>query len=73
MESESSKGLVLIDAEEVKAKIGIRSDSKLYELAKKDPNFPKPIKEGRRYSRWVLGEIDSYILRLIQKRDQVAA
>lgn len=64
-----SNGLVLIDADEVKAKIGLRSDSRLYELMKCDPAFPKPIKGSKRYSRFVLREVNAWIEKQIQERD----
>jgi predicted DNA-binding transcriptional regulator AlpA len=67
--NEESKGLVLIDAEEFMAKLGLRSESRFYELAKKDQRFPKAIKRGKRYSRWVLAEADNYIRELIRERD----
>jgi predicted DNA-binding transcriptional regulator AlpA len=67
--NDDSKGLVLIDADEFKAKLGLRSESRFYELAKTDARFPKPIRRGRRFSRWVLGEADNYIRELIKERD----
>jgi predicted DNA-binding transcriptional regulator AlpA len=67
---DESKGLVLIDAEEFMAKLGLRSESRFYELAKTDSRFPKAIKRGKRYSRFVLAECDDYIRVLIRDRDQ---
>lgn len=67
--TEDSKLLVLIDADEFMTKLGLRSESRFYELAKADPRFPKAIKRGKRFSRWVLGEVDDYIRALIQERD----
>lgn len=64
-----SNGLVLIDAEQFMAKLGLRSASRFYELAKEDPRFPKAIKRGRRFSRWVLAEADKYVLALMEERD----
>lgn len=64
-----TKGLVLIDAEEFMAKLGLRSESRFYELPKEDPRFPKAIKKGKRFSRWVLAEADNYILELMKERD----
>jgi predicted DNA-binding transcriptional regulator AlpA len=68
--NEDSKGLVLIDAEEFMAKLGLRSESRFYEIAKTDPRFPKAIRRGKRYSRFVLAEADAYIRELIRERDQ---
>lgn len=68
--TDDSKSLTLINAEEFRAKLGIRSASRFYELAKTDPRFPKAIKRGRRFSRFVLGEADNYIKALIAERDQ---
>jgi predicted DNA-binding transcriptional regulator AlpA len=67
--TDESKGLVLIDADEFMAKLGLRSESRFYELAKEDQRFPKAIKRGKRYSRWVLAEVDDYIRALIRERD----
>jgi predicted DNA-binding transcriptional regulator AlpA len=67
-----SKGLVFIDADEFMAKLGLRSESRFYELAKTDPRFPKSIKRGKRFSRWVLAEVDEYLLSMIRERDDVA-
>lgn len=68
--NDESKGLVLIDAEEFMAKLGLRSESRFYELAKTDTRFPKAIRRGRRFSRYVLAEADNYIRGLIKERDQ---
>lgn len=62
-------GLVLIDAADFMLKLGLRSESGFHELRKRDPRFPKTIKRGRRYSRWVLSEADCYIRLLIAERD----
>ena len=60
--------LRLIDADEFMYKLGLRSESRFYELVKTDHNFPKPLKRGKRYSRWVLSEVDEYIQSLLAKR-----
>jgi predicted DNA-binding transcriptional regulator AlpA len=65
----SSTGLVLIEKDEVKAKIGVRSDSYLFQMVKEN-RFPRPIKGSRRFSRWVLQEVDAWIAQKIQERDQ---
>jgi predicted DNA-binding transcriptional regulator AlpA len=66
-------GLILIDAPEFMHKLGLRSQSRFYELAKQDPRFPKPIKRGRRFSRYLLTEADAYIRALVRERDSERA
>lgn len=68
MISELSAGLVLLEKDEVKAKIGVRSDSYLFQMVK-DGKFPRPVKGSRRFSRWVLQEVDSWIMGKIKERD----
>lgn len=63
-------GLILIDADEFMAKLGLRSQSRFFELAKTDPRFPKAVRRGKRYSRWALHEADDYIRALLLERDQ---
>jgi predicted DNA-binding transcriptional regulator AlpA len=67
------RGLILIDASEFQMKLGLRSASRFHELAKTDPRFPKAIKKGRRFSRWLLNEADAYIAGWIRERDEKVA
>jgi predicted DNA-binding transcriptional regulator AlpA len=68
--NDEAQGLVLINATQFMAKLGIRATSRFYQLAKTDPRFPKAIKRGPKYSRYVLTEADAYIRELIRERDQ---
>ena len=38
------------------------SPSHFRELAANDPNFPKVVKMGRRFTRWNVSECDAYFL-----------
>ena len=38
------------------------SPSYFRELAANDPNFPKAVKMGRRFTRWNVSECDAYFL-----------
>ena len=70
METQSN-GLVLLDLEETKAKVGAKSDATIYQWIK-DKNFPAPVKGSRRFARWVLAEVDAWILERIKERDGAA-
>lgn len=65
------RGLVLIDLEETKAKVGAKSDSAIYDWIK-TKGFPAPVRGSRRFARWVLGEVDAWILAKIKERDDAA-
>lgn len=65
------RGLVLIDLEETKAKVGAKSDSVIYDWIK-TKGFPAPVRGSRRFARWVLGEVDGWILAKIKERDEAA-
>lgn len=66
---DNERPLILIELDEVKAKIGARSDDTVYNYIK-TKGFPKPVKRGRRFSRWVSYEVDDWIRNMIDERDR---
>ena len=72
MNEQHNIGLVLIDLDETKAKVGARSDATIYDWIK-HKGFPAPVKGSRRFARWVLGEVDDWIQERIKERDTAKA
>jgi len=68
---DESGGLVLLDLEETKVKVGVKSDATIYEWIK-TRGFPAPVKGSRRFARFVLREVDAWILARIRDRDEAA-
>ncbi len=50
----------LIDINEVKQKMGWRSDATVYSWIA-DRGFPKPLKGSAKCARWILAEVDRFI------------
>lgn len=67
--------LDLVDTAEFMAALRIKSEGYFHQLRKSDPDFPKRITRGRRYTRYVRAEVKQYLSKLIQRRDsqQMAA
>lgn len=56
-------GHVLLDIDQVKAKMGWKSDDTIYDYIR-ERGFPRPLKASRKNSRWLLSEVDAYIEQL---------
>ena len=66
--AQQQDGLVLLDLDQTKAKVGAKSDATIYDWIK-TKNFPSPVKGSRRFARWVRVEVDAWILERIKERD----
>ena len=51
----------LITAQEVQAIIGIKSRVTLWRKCKANNGFPRPYKDGPKFTRWKLSEIQQWI------------
>jgi predicted DNA-binding transcriptional regulator AlpA len=67
-EAAPAPGIVLISTRTFMQKLGLTSVSRFWELSKKDPLFPTPIRTGRRWRRYVLSECDTYLMTLMRTR-----
>lgn len=73
MNVEQLDGLDLMDTPEFMGALVIKSEGHFHKLKRTDPDFPKPITRGRRYTRYVRAEVKAYLAKLIQRRDEELA
>jgi predicted DNA-binding transcriptional regulator AlpA len=68
----SSDELALLDIEQVKGKLGLKANSTVYDWIK-TRGFPSPIgaTDSKRFSRFIAGEVDAWILAQIKRRDSL--
>lgn len=54
-------GEALLTPKQFQSVLGLRSQSTLWDWAKKDPNFPPAIRRGERFTRYRLSDVRQYI------------
>lgn len=67
----TSYTLTQLRAEQVAEKLGI-GVTKLYELAAKDPDFPKPIHHSPRWVVWFECELDAWMIKKAAKESNIS-